>query len=370
MSSTPGNTKTQSSSLAEILSFARLHWVIVLVGILALVVVNITARPNGNLMEPLQTRNVVRILLIGTFFILLIFGRHAKYQLFRVANSVLVPITVVLLLLHFTVDALGADNLSREDRLIEDFSFLFLVTSAACLLVTTLLLLRRREVVTSIIAGLMAMLFFVIGMEEISWFQRELDVESSEFFRNLNGQGEMNFHNIYTHESEDIYYLGGFLLLGIVPFFREQIGVLLDRIGISAARVLLPPVWLIAPFMLAGAFVSQGFAARAANVTIVVGSLILLIGLMHRHMQQKEWAGFAQAVCSFVLMVVGIVLILSLDFVSQNVRPWIGKEYQEFYIAWGLAAYGASVLFQFVGSHTPNDQERSTTQARPSQAPV
>ena len=345
--------------LAEIASFARQHALTILVGLLTLIVVYVTALPQGALMDPLQTRNITRWLLIGTFFILLVFGQHDKYRIFRVTNSALVPITVVLILLYIWLDAWGADELSREDRVVEDFSFLFPMLGAACLGIVAIMLLRRRELLTMFIAVLGAAVFFVIAMEEISWFQRVLEIESSELFLNLNDQGEMNFHNIYTHESEDIYYLGGFLLLVVLPYFREQLGDLLDRVGLTTARVLLPPFWLILPFVLAGAFVSQAFASRAANVTIVLGSLIILLGVIYQHFTRKEWGSVAHAVTTFVIILVAIVLLLGTDFVSQNVRPWIGKEYQELYIAWGIFAYGVSVVFQMLRIDQPADQSEA-----------
>lgn len=341
------NSDTSQTSLAEIKTLVRQHYLTILVGILAVIVVYVTSLPDGRLLESMETRNIVRVLLIGIFFILLFFGHHEKYTLFRITNSVLVPVTVMMILVYIWLDAWGADELSREDRVIEDFSFLFPMVGTACLGIVALLMLKRREILTAAVAILGAAVFLVIGMEEISWFQRVLEVESTEFFRNLNSQGEMNLHNIYTHESEDIYYLGGFLLLGVLPFFRDQLRSLLDRIGLSAAKVLLPPAWLILPFVLAGAFVSQGFVSRSANVTIVLGSLVLIIGMTHRHFKRKEWGSVAQAISSFAIIIFAIVLLLSLDFISQEVRPWIGKEYQEFYIAWGIAAYGVSVLAQY-----------------------
>lgn len=346
----PDRTETNVVSptpLGSVISFSRQNYLTILVGVAALAYSFLTYLTDDGGMAPLSTRNVIRLLLIGMFFVLLVFGRNDKYQVFRVTISAMVPISVVLILIYIWLDPLAADNLSREDKLIEDFSFLFPMVGTACLGIVGLMLLRKREVVTALAALLAATVFFVIGMEEVSWFQRVLDVESSEFFRNLNDQGEMNFHNMYTHESEDIYYLGGFLLLVLIPYFRDQFGKLLDTIRLSSARVLLPPFWLILPFVLAGSFVSQGFFSRAANVTIVFGSIIILLGVIHIHFQRKQWGSLAQAVGTLVLFHLAIILLLSQDFLAQNVRPWIGKEYQEFYISWGIAAYGVAVVHQY-----------------------
>ena len=169
----------------EINAFVKRNILTILAGIIAVLVVYITALPDGRLLDPLSTKNVVRMLLVGIFFILLIFGRHDKYQLFRVANSVLVPVTVVMILIYIWLDAWGADELSREDRVIENFSYLFPLVGTACLGIVAILLLRKREILTALVSLLGAGVFFVIAMEEVSWFQRVLDVETSEFFLNL-----------------------------------------------------------------------------------------------------------------------------------------------------------------------------------------
>ena len=348
MSKSSAPTNSSAFNVAELKSFATRYYLQIVIGVIAVAVVYATALPDRALMDPLSTRNIVRILLIGAFFILVIFANHNRYQVFKVTNSIMVPVTVVLILLYIWFDAWGADELSREDKVIEDLSFFFLMIGAACLAVVAIYLIRKREFVTAALSVLGAAVFFVIGMEEISWFQRVLEVESTEFFLNRNSQGETNFHNIYTHESEDIYYLGGFLFLVLLPYFRESLARFFDQKRFSIATILLPPAWLIAPFALAGAFVSQSFASRAANVTIVVGTLIVLIGLMCRHYQQREWGSLAQVVSSFAITLIAVVMLLGMDFISVEVRPWIGKEYQEFYIAWGLAAYGVSVLFQAI----------------------
>lgn len=191
----------------------------IFVGLVAVAWVYFTALPNGELLEPLETKNVIRILLIGAFFLLLVFGRTEPYRLFTATNQILVPAIAALILGHIALDAWGADELSREDRVIEDFSFIFCMIGAVAVGIVMLLELRARQYLPAILALGLGIVFFVIGMEEVSWFQRVLDLESSEFFREMNDQGETNFHNAYTHESEDIFYLGGFLLLVLFPFF-------------------------------------------------------------------------------------------------------------------------------------------------------
>lgn len=84
-------------------------------------------------------------------------------------------------------------------------------------------------------------------------------------------------------------------------------------------------------------------------MTIVIGSLIVLIALIHRFVRSGSRWHVAYTALTLLLFVAGIVLILGLDLEGQGVRPWIGKEYQEFFISWGIAAYGISTVFHQIG---------------------
>jgi len=62
-----------------------------------------------------------------------------------------------------------------------------------------------------VLLGLYALLFIVAAGEEISWGQRILGIQSSEFFESNNFQGETNFHNLVigdTHLTEFVFGTG------------------------------------------------------------------------------------------------------------------------------------------------------------------
>lgn len=63
----------------------------------------------------------------------------------------------------------------------------------------------------------MALGFFVIGMEEISWGQRIFDVQSPEVFQTYNVQQETNLHNFLTR-----YYLHAvYIIIGFYGAFAH-----------------------------------------------------------------------------------------------------------------------------------------------------
>jgi hypothetical protein len=60
--------------------------------------------------------------------------------------------------------------------------------------------------------------FFYHGNEEISWFQRILNIENPQLF-NANLQGEMNLHNFSTNYVENAFYFGTFTFWFYCHFF-------------------------------------------------------------------------------------------------------------------------------------------------------
>jgi hypothetical protein len=88
-------------------------------------------------------------------------------------------------------------------------------------------------------------LFFVAG-EEISWGQRILGIQSSEFFKEKNSQGETNFHNLIVgglRVNKIVFSIGliaimGIYLIGAPLLYRYsgKIKYFIDNSGIPVPR--------------------------------------------------------------------------------------------------------------------------------------
>lgn len=63
----------------------------------------------------------------------------------------------------------------------------------------------------------LALLFFVIGMEEISWCQRIFSIRTPELFHQ-NSQNEINLHNFASNIISIAYYFFAFVGLILIPF--------------------------------------------------------------------------------------------------------------------------------------------------------
>ncbi|MEL6814697.1 MAG: hypothetical protein AAFP03_07765 [Cyanobacteria bacterium J06598_3] len=77
-------------------------------------------------------------------------------------------------------------------------SVAYIVASVVCIAIFTRLKKKTWSAPSAIAISLMAALFFVVAMEEISWGQRIFSVQSPEFFQTYNGQAEITLHNFLS----------------------------------------------------------------------------------------------------------------------------------------------------------------------------
>ncbi len=137
--------------------------------------------------------------------------------------------------------------------------------------------------------AVLAVACFYTVMEEISWGQRIIGFESSEFFKEHNQQGETNLHNLlsgpYKTISKDI--LRYTLALGLAGYglvfplgLKYEIPVFswLDRKGIAA-----PPLYLW-PFFVIAAILELKFLSfnEAEIAELLTGLGLMMMGIHYR----------------------------------------------------------------------------------------
>ena len=116
-----------------------------------------------------------------------------------------------------------------EDGLLENFTLVPLLVA----IVVIIRYLRRVAAyrsrmfrATLVIAALFS--FFVAG-EEISWGQRVLDIESSEFFLENNAQKETNLHNLVVNGQKVNRILFSFVLTVVIGFYLIVLPILYQK---------------------------------------------------------------------------------------------------------------------------------------------
>jgi tetratricopeptide (TPR) repeat protein len=145
--------------------------------------------------------------------------------------------------------------------------------------------------------GILAFCCFYVAMEEISWGQRILDLQTPDFFRKHNIQKEINIHNLFTgpvvtptKAAIEYAFAGGLVFYGVCyPIALER--------GLSVARWIekrglpAPPIYLW-PFFLAGALLDiQIFSFNEAEVAEILISLALSLLAIHYWILHRSEAG-------------------------------------------------------------------------------
>ena len=87
-------------------------------------------------------------------------------------------------------------RLTREDGIIEYATAAFYFFGFFVGLYLVRKVLAKRDYLFTALYSCMALAFLFIGFEEISWGQRILEVNSGEFFKERNIQGEVGIHNL------------------------------------------------------------------------------------------------------------------------------------------------------------------------------
>ncbi len=225
----------------------------------------------------------------------------------------------------------------REDGALEWVSALLLLAASGLFALGAARGFARGQAAPALaLAGLLAAIFFVLGMEEISWMQRILGFGTPERLAELNWQGEFNLHNVQTDLTELVYYAGAGLFLTVLPLLRDSVPPALAGHPLAAfipdrgvAAVSAPVAiftygqWNLLPVQIAcwlALFVLLAFA-RAARRRGDGGEGLLFLAL----------AAAAAA---------GQALVLANGPVMADLPD--ASEYKELFIAFGFAWYAAT----------------------------
>lgn len=251
----------------------------------------------------------------------------------------LAPTTTISLLTALGAGALllasptTLTNLVREDRLVEWCSAAFGFLAGSLLLVAVVRnRTRSGSPLTAAALVVLAGLFVLIGLEEVSWFQRVLDIETPAGLVDRNSQRELNLHNLATGPSENLFYGGAFLFGVAWPF------VLGDRRlpGVLAALGPVAPT----PLVLYGSAVVGGIVFEMWNVLAI--QLTFWMSLAAMVLVDSAHPGRHLARYSAVTLVAVAAIFLSAG--DTMIRDWDDTEVRELVILFNLFVYAAGVV--------------------------
>lgn len=129
--------------------------------------------------------------------------------------------------LLFVFDPAAFHAQAQEDHPLEWISALLLFAGAGLFAADFLRNLasstRRSAGAAMALAGGLALVILVVGMEEISWGQRVFGFGTPDALAEVNWQAEFNFHNVQTDLSETLYYVGSAVFLILLPLLRDMV---------------------------------------------------------------------------------------------------------------------------------------------------
>jgi len=171
-------------------------------------------------------------------------------KFFYYLSGIIVPVLFIAIVFLYLNNADFYEHITREDRIIEWLTFLFLLISGILSFLAARRFLKKSNSMVPFFV-IFGILLILSAFEEISWGQRLIDLESPAFFMEHSDQREINLHNVLQkfiglktkHITAVILFIYGVCLPLI---FKDQ------RINIFSGRfvVIIPPPILIISFLL------------------------------------------------------------------------------------------------------------------------
>jgi hypothetical protein len=173
-----------------------------------------------------------------------------------IATGIVINVFLLLLALAWSGDRPGLDRLLVEDGIVEWMQFLCFSAIAGLLGFAFFERVKhaRRGVLELLALGGLSLLCALAALEEISWFQRILNVQSPEFFLQNNRQAETNIHNLAVGDGSlhknvllKLIFIAGITHNLILPLVaRRKPGV---QRWVESIGLYLPPLSASVPYL-------------------------------------------------------------------------------------------------------------------------
>lgn len=288
-------------------------------------------------------------------FILIVFLSHQlifykqkstlRYDFFMKFVQISIPLLVLFSVILMWVRPDIAATAGTEDYWLEVLQPTVLFLSSLTLLISAGFCIVRKSLVGATAAFLGAALLFVLGMEEISWMQRILEVESSEYFLQHNMQQETNLHNLSSGLFNTLYLMAAFLLLVVAPYYDRLIKKVLTKAELTSIHVFVPSRWLFIAFAPTVGLLNISHASSIWLLfTIALTGVLLAREAFENYKKSNTLAG-VWYICMIVL--IGFSYITTVFGPVAGIDPIHAPfEFRETFITLGILAYSTDVFIK------------------------
>jgi hypothetical protein len=173
-----------------------------------------------------------------------------EHQKFLYWVTLLFPLLALLLIGVAKLKPYWYMVLNREDGLVEWATAIVYLGATVFAISLVLSFWRRKERRYALLYAGLAVGMIFVAMEEVSWGQRLLGIDTPEFIAEINLQGETTFHNVDWFPLHEAYIVIGFY----GAFSRMIAGPILGRRYPHMVNLLTPPralfLYFFIPFLL------------------------------------------------------------------------------------------------------------------------
>ena len=260
---------------------------------------------------------------------------------YRIISQSLLYMLPALSLLFLWLAPAAAAKVGTEDGPAENITALLMLAASVIMLIRGLNYYKINRQIGAV-AILIAAAFFVFAGEEISWGQRLLSIETSDFMQQYNWQGETNLHNLHTDISNVAFHYGALIFLIIAPLFYNRLIWLTKKLPqLSFIERFIAPSWTAAPsFVLLGMldsrfiFIIEDPRAAAMYLLALAVGLVILTDRLIRSIRSNKNIQAGLLGLSLLLIAFGIYIsyVYAVDEQATNII----SEFKELFIAFGL----------------------------------
>jgi hypothetical protein len=194
-----------------------------------------------------------------------------------------------------------------------------------------------------------AIILFLIGMEEVSWFQRFLFIDTPDAFMG-NKQQELNLHNFATNKFENLYYFTAFMFLIVIPFIKDKTSLF--------ENPRIPSLFIPSRFIIFVSAIIMAHNYDMWNIIFTQFSFFITLFILIHYIWSMR---FIER--TFLLPILCLVYLLTqvlfLIYGSGFVRNWDVTEYKEFFIPLSLLIYSIETMLLSNKPKCPNMLDRS-----------
>jgi hypothetical protein len=130
----------------------------------------------------------------------------------------------------FTDPAFFTNRYMMEDGEIEYLTVILLLASCVVVLYRWVRLRKSRSVYFSLVSWFIFIVFFFVAGEELSWGQRIIGIETTEYFRQNNAQEELNLHNLVVSGVKINKLIFGLILTTAILIYMVLVPILFHRV--------------------------------------------------------------------------------------------------------------------------------------------